>query len=237
MALKFQISKDDHAKLDDSVKGLYSEKDGKFQLAIDGLPDTAELDGLKRKVEELLSEKKDAAKRAKEAEDAARAAQEEAARKSGDVTALENSWKEKLAKREKELLDEIDSLKGSINGMLVDNVATKLATEMAVQGSADILIPHIKSRLAAEQKDGKFVTVIRDKEGKPSAATLDELKNEFVANPAFAPVIVGSKATGGGANGGNHGGGAAKTVTRTQFDGMNQVQRAEFAKSGGQVTD
>jgi hypothetical protein len=54
------------------------------------------------------------------------------------------------------------------------------------------------------------VTVVKDSEGKPSALTVDELKKEIMADAAFAPLIVGSKATGGGASGGK-GGGAAKT--------------------------
>lgn len=233
--LKYQIDSVDG--LDDGVKALYEKKGDKYQLKVDGIPQGEDVAGLKAKVDELLAEKKDAAKRAKEAEDAAKAAQEEAARKSGDVAALEKSWQEKLAKREKELLDENGALQSNINSMLVDNVAVKLASELAVPGSADLLIPHIKSRLAAEQRDGQFVTVIKDAAGKPSAASIDDLKTEFVSNPAFAPVIVGSKATGGGASGGSNGGGAAKTVNRAQFDGMTHLQRSEFAKSGGKVTD
>lgn len=206
MALKFQVDSLDG--LDEGVATLYEKKGDKFQLKVEGIPQGEDVAGLKAKVEELLAEKKEAARKAKEAEEAAKAAAEEAARKNGDVAALEKSWQEKLAKREQELLQQVEGLSGNINAMLVDNVAVKLASELAVPGSADLLIPHIKSRLAAEQREGKFVTVIRDKDGKPSASTIDDLKTEFASNPAFAPVIVGSKASGGGAGGGN-GGGAA----------------------------
>lgn len=233
MVLKYQLDKLDG--LADDVKALYTEKDGKFVLAIDGLPDVA---GLKSKVDELLAEKKAEKKRADEAAEAARLAAEEAARKGGDVAAIEKSWQEKLAKREKELTDQNAALSGNINSMLVDSVAAKLASEIAVQGSADLLIPHIKGRLAAEQRDGQFVTVIRDAAGMPSAATLDDLKNEFIGNAVFAPVIVGSKATGGGAGGGNRGGGAAaKSVTRTAFEQMSAQQRMDHSKAGGTITD
>ena len=37
-------------------------------------------------------------------------------------------------------------------------------------------------------------TVVIGQDGKPSALTIDELKAEFASNPAFAPVIPGSKA-------------------------------------------
>lgn len=169
-----------------------------------------ETSGLKGKVDELLKETKAAKDARKAAEEKAARDAEEAARKGGDVEALEKSWHAKLEKRERELSAQIESMQGSITTMTVDNVAVRLANEIAVPGSADILIPHIKSRLAAEQRDGQFVTVVRDAAGKPSAATLDDLKTEFTTSPAFAPVIVGSKASGGGASGGGHGGGAAQ---------------------------
>lgn len=222
-------------ELDDSLKGLYQEQDGKFVLGIEGLPKPEDVDGLKRKVDELLSEKKEAKKAREEAEAEARRISEESARKSGDTEALEKSWQEKLSKRERELQEQIDAMGSSVTTMTVDNVAVKLANELAVQGSADLLIPHIKSRLSAEQRDGQYVTVVKDRDGKPSAFTLDDLKSEFVSNPAFAPVIVGSKATGGGANGSNHGGGATKTISRSKFDAMSQSDRAEYAKAGGKV--
>ena len=233
--LKYQI--DSVEGLDDSLKGLYQEKDGKFVLGIDGLPQPEDVDGLKRKVDELLNEKKEAKKKAEEAEETARKAAEEAAKKSGDTEALEKSWQEKLSKREQELQAQLDAMSSSVTTMTVDNVAVKLANELAVQGSADLLIPHIKSRLAAEQRDGQYVTVVKDKDGKPSAFTLDDLKSEFTSNPAFAPVIVGSKASGGGANGSKDGGGATKTITRSKFDGMSQPDRAAYAKAGGKVID
>lgn len=195
------------------------------------------LESLKAKNEELLTETKEAKKARREAEAKAAAEAEELARKGGDVAALEASWKAKLEKREAELQKLVDGLQGSITTMTVDNVAARIAGEIAVPGSADILIPHIKSRLAAEQREGQFVTVVRDATGKPSAASLDDLKSEFSTNPAFAPVIVGSKAQGGGATGGNKGGGAAKAVPRATFESMSQSQRMEHARSGGTVTD
>ena len=170
---------------------------------------TKGIEALKAKNDELLTETKAAKAAKREAEERAKAEAEELARKSGDVAALEASWAEKLAKRERELSAQIETMQGSITTMTVDNVAVRLANEIAVPGSADILIPHIKSRLAAEQRDGQFITVVRDAQGKPSAASLDDLKTEFTTSPAFAPVIVGSKASGGGANGSGQGGGAA----------------------------
>ena len=227
MSLKYKI--DSLEGLDETTSALY-EKDGDgFKLKVDGIPQGEDVSGLKAKVDELLAEKKAAAQKAKEAEEAAKKAAEEAARKNGDVEALEKSWQEKLTKRESELQAQLDALNGSVTTMTVDNVAVKLANEIAVQGSADILIPHIKSRLAAEERDGQFVTVVRDAQGKPSAATLDDLKNEFANNAAFAPVIVGSKASGGGASGGNGGSGGG-AATGNMGGSKQERQKAIAAK-------
>lgn len=99
--LKFQL--DTLEGVDEAVRALYTEKDGKFVLGIEGLPQQEDVSGLKAKVDELLGEKKAAEKKAREAEDAARLEREEAARKSGNVEELERSWTEKFTRREAEL--------------------------------------------------------------------------------------------------------------------------------------
>jgi len=209
MALQYQLDSLDG--VDESLQPFYTEKEGKFVLGIEGLPKQEDISGLKSKVDELLAEKKAVTQKAKEAEEAAARAAEEAARKGGDTEALDKSWQDKYSKREQELQAAIDALSGSVTTMTVDSVAMQMASELAVEGSAKVLLPHIKARLAAEQRDGKYVTAVRDANGKPSASTLDDLKNEISSDPAFAHVIVGSRATGGGANGSNRSGGGAVT--------------------------
>jgi hypothetical protein len=212
MALKFQL--DTLEGVDESVKTLYVEKDGKFVLGIEGLPQPEDVSGLKSKVQELLDEKKAADKARKEAEDQARLDREDAARKSGNVEELERSWSEKYARREAELNGMLESERGTlstqIRDLTVGRTATDIASSLAIPGSAEALLPHIERRLSVEQRDGKPVVVVLDKQGKLSAATLDELKAEFANNTAFAPLIAGSKASGGGASGAGNGGGAAK---------------------------
>jgi riboflavin biosynthesis pyrimidine reductase len=202
--IKYQLESLD--ALDDSVKSLYTEKDGKFVLAIEGLPQPEDVSGLKSKLEELLSEKKTEAEKRRQAEEAAKLAAEEAARKTGDIGALENSWREKMAAREQELLNQLKAKDSAIIDMTSGQTAVKLAAELAVQGSADVLLPHIKSRLRTEYRNDQPVTVVLDREGRPSAMTIDDLKKEFVGNAAFAPLIVASKASGAGRTVGESGG-------------------------------
>lgn len=210
--LRFQL--DTLEGVDEAVRALYTEKDGKFVLGIEGLPQQEDVSGLKAKVDELLGEKKLAEKKAREAEELARTEREEAARKSGNVEELERSWSEKYTRREAELNGMLEQERGTlstqIRDLTVGRTATDIASALAIPGSAKALLPHIERRLSVEQRDGKPVVVVLDQQGKLSAATLDELKAEFANDTAFAPLIAGSKASGGGAAGAGGGGGAAK---------------------------
>ncbi|MGY2253977.1 hypothetical protein [Pseudomonas reactans] len=210
--LKFQL--DTLEGVDEAVRALYTERDGKFVLGVEGLPQPEDVSGLKSKVEELLGEKKAAEKARKDAEEQARLEREEAARKSGNVEELEKSWSEKYNRREAELNgmleQERETLSTQIRDLTVGRTATDIASALAIPGSAKALLPHIERRLSVEQRDGKPVVVVLDQQGKLSAATLDELKAEFANDTAFAPLIAGSKASGGGAAGAGGGGGAAK---------------------------
>lgn len=219
---------------------------GGFRLAVDGLEDTG---ALKRAKDHEVAARKAAEAKLKEITDAAAAAQEaarkaaeDAAAKSGDIEAYRKSADERLAKaiadKDAEYKPLVQSLTGDVNRLLVDNVATQIASKIAVQGSDALLIPHIRQRLAVDIRDGKRTTVVIDAEGKPSALTLDDLEKEFVGNKAFAPVIVGTKASGGGAGGANGGGAAgAKTITRSDFEALNPQARADAMKTGTTVID
>ncbi|WBA79560.1 hypothetical protein [Endozoicomonas sp. GU-1] len=212
MALKFKV--ESLEGMDEATAAMYQKTDSGYQLAVDGLPEQEDTSGLKAKNAELLAKLKEQKAEREAADKAAREAADEAARKSGDVAALEKSWSEKLTAKEAELMAQIEARDSSLKTMLVDNVAQAMATEISV--SPALLIPHIKGRLSVEVQDGKHITRVLDAEGKPSAATIDDLKKEFVSNEAYAPVIIGSKASGGQApssgaqGGGNNQGGSLK---------------------------
>ncbi len=229
--LKFQL--DTLEGVDESVRAFYTEKDGKYVLGIEGLPQPEDVSGLKSKVEELLAEKKTEADKRKAAEEQARLEREEALRKSGNVEELERSWSEKYSRREAELAGQLESerntLQGQIRDLTVGRTATEIATTLAIPGSAKALLPHIERRLSVEQRDGKPTVVVLDQAGKLSATTLEELKSEFTKDPAFGPLIAGSKASGGGAGGAGNGGGAA--LKRSE---MSSVAKREFITANGQ---
>jgi hypothetical protein len=244
MSLQFQVETLDG--LDDGLKSLYTEQDGKFVLGIEGLPKDNSVEYEERiqqmdaKVNELLGEKKKADQKRREAEELAKKEAADLAKKSGDTEALEASWQEKYDSTVSELKGQFEPKVAELEGLLRDATvttrATQIAAELAVPGSAKALMPHIQSRLAMDIKDGKASTIVTDASGKPSALTLEELKNEFIGDEAFAPLIVGSKATGGGANG-SDGGAGTKTLKRADFSTKTPNEQMEFVKGGGQIID
>ncbi len=219
--LKYQLENLDG--VEESVKQLYEEKDGKYVLKIEGIPEPEDLEGLKRKNQEFMEEAKVAKRKAKELEEQARQKEEENARKNGNIEALEKSWQEKLTKREAELLEQSKALESQVYQLTVGQTASTLANELAVSGCSSVLLPHITGRLQVETVDGQVKVRVLDAQGKPSAATIDDLKKEFRDNPAFKPLIAASHASGGGANGANPGGGAAKKPSE-----MSLAERAEW---------
>ncbi len=240
MGLKYQLDSLD--ELDEATAALYKQDGDKYVLDVEGVPDPTggeDVDGLKKKRDELQDEAKKAKKERDELRKQMEEQNREGARNNGDIEALEKSYQEKLEAKEKELEQTQQKYQGAIQDMTVNSEAQRMAQELAVDGeSANVLIPHIKQRLSVEERDGEFRTVVLDNEGKPSASKPDELKSEIAENPAFKRVVAGSKATGGGADGGGQGGGAAqKTVTRSQWDQMGHAERAALAKEGGKVTD
>ncbi|AKG14169.1 hypothetical protein [Moraxella bovoculi] len=206
MALAFSINEETFGSLESNVQGLYAKQDdGSYQLVVDGLPS---VDGLKAKTDELLGETKKEREKRKELEaklaefESEKAkAQEDVMKKTGDIEALEKSYLDKLAKLEQAGVDKEKALQRQIYELTVGQTATNLANELAIKGSANVLLPHIQNRLTLETgDDGQKIRVL-DLQGNISALTLDDLKQEFMANDAFKPLIAGNNASGGGATG------------------------------------
>jgi len=187
----------------------------------------SEVEKLRSKNQELLGEKKKSQEKAQEAA-------EEAARKSGDIEALEKSWREKLEARERELREEMGQRDQWVSDLTVGQAATSIAADIAVQGSAKALLPHIKARLGTDIRDGKPTTVVLDDEGKPSAKTLDELKEELRDDPAFAPLIVGTKASGAGGSAGKPASGS-NSIRLTELEKMSPKEKAAFFRDNPKV--
>ena len=186
----------------------------------------AELEALRGHHEKLLSETKAAKAKAKEEAEAARVAAEEAARKSGDVSALDKSWQEKYAKAEAEYGAKLTAAQQQLQTVLVDNVAQKAAMDIAVDAEcAELLADKLRGSLGLAEVDGKMQTVVFDADGKRSALTVDELKKQLVAK--YPRLVKGNPAGGAGGLSQPAGGAGGSTNSGSMVDRARNIIKSQ----------
>lgn len=220
--LKFKLDEGELDSLGDDVKSLYDEQG---ILKVDGIP-KEDVSGLKRKVEELLSEKKTAQQKAAEAEAQAKFEAEEKLKKANDYEQLYASSESERQKA----ADELSALKNTISRQQVDTEALNLASSLTKDvARAKLLSEKLSSRLALV--DGE--TKVLDANGNLTVSTKEELVGQIKLEYPF--LIDGSQAAGGGATGSGSGAGDSKTISRADFEGLDQLKRSQFLKSGGKI--
>lgn len=224
--LKSRINKEEHEALDDTTKGYYTLVNGMYVLQTDDAAELREAARLAREERDTLKTRLDAIQTdidaAKAAEEAAR---EDAARKAKDLPAIEASWQAKLDNVKAETNSEVERLKQMLQTLLVENRAQEIAN--AISTSPKLILPHIRARLAAEIDGNDGITRVLDADGKPSAMSIAELKQEMIANKDYASIIKASDASGGGATGGGTGGGAAGK----SFKDLNETERTTLYRT------
>lgn len=215
--------------LDDAAKAHYTEKDGKFYLDVEGIDEHPAVGALKRAKDHEKTLRQTAEGKQREAEDKVTELEgtveglRTGAVPKSDVDALKKSFDDKAAAQKKTFDETLAKQNALIEKHMLDGTALSMATEISTAPS--LLIPHIRGRLKLDEVDGELTVAIVDIAGKPSAATLEDLKKEMLQNKTFAPILIGSKASGGGANGGSGGGGASKP-----FAQLNEQERVKFQK-------
>ena len=115
------MSEESFDTLDDSVKGLYLQGEDGYTLNVDGVP-KEDVTGLKRKIDELLTEKKTVQQKAIEAEELARQETAEKLRKANDFEQLYNSSESERQKA----ADELATLKANLQQQQVEGQASKV---------------------------------------------------------------------------------------------------------------
>lgn len=235
MALKKKITETAYEKLAEHFKGEYKKVGDDYVLDVEGDDDLGEL----RRAHDRVKQE---AKEAKEARDKMKRELDELgdgdARKKGDIATLEKSWKEKMDAEVKKRDDDNAKLRGTLTNTLVDNVAIQLASKLSEKNSK-VLLPHIKSRLQADFDGDTPATRVLDKNGKPSALTVDDLQKEFMSDPDFAGIITASKANGGAGsrNPVQNGGGAPRMQNEkpADFASMNMQEKVAYLKEKKQT--
>lgn len=187
--MKFKINATEYAAItDEATKAMYKQVGDDYVMQIDGMPDFA---AMEQKNAELLNELKQGKAKNSEREKAEKQARDELARKNGDVEALEASYKQQLADQAAQFDAERQGLTGSLNKLLVGNVANQLALELGGEANAKLWMPHILPRLSVELVGEQHVTRVLDANGKPSALDVAGLTKELGGDKTFAAILKG----------------------------------------------
>jgi len=196
MALKRKIPKSSYDALTDVNKALYVSDGDNYILDLED-DDTA---ALKRAKDRLSQEAKEAKKRADDLQAQLDELSGNDAKKRGDIAALEKAWSDKHTKEIGERDTKLSAREKYIAGLLVDNVANQIASEIST--APDLILPHIKARLRANLEGDTPVTEILDSAGNISKLSLADLKKEIIGDKRYAPVIIATKASGSTSSGG-----------------------------------
>jgi len=194
MALKRKLTKEEFAKLPEAFKSEYIEDGDGFRLDITGDEDTG---ALKRAKDREAQLRRDAEAKLRDAQEQLDALGSDDARKKGDITTLEKAWQKKLDDASAESTGKIAKLTAHTTKTLLDGTAHTIAAKISTVPG--LMAKAIRERLTVDFEGDEPTLRILDATGKPSALTLEQLSQEFVANKEFSSIIVGSKASGGGA--------------------------------------
>lgn len=116
-----------------------------------------------------------------------------------------------------------------------DAVVSDLST-LATEVGAKAFKKLISERVDYDPETDKYS--FKDEEGGATSLDLAGFKADVLKSPTYAAMLKAQASSGGfGSNAFSNGGGAAKTITRAQFDSMSQSARAAHFKSGGTITN
>lgn len=197
MALDRHISKAKYDKLSKELQAEYEADDeGEgFTLNAVGFEDA---DELRRGRDREKADRRKAQKELKEAQDRIAELEGETTRESGDITKIEAGWKEKLATLETESSAKLSAKDKFIRKSLITAAAESMAGKIST--TPKLLSKAIAERLDVDFEGDEPALVVLGSDGKPDTKlTIDKLEKEFVDNKEFASIIIGSKASGGGA--------------------------------------
>lgn len=193
MSLKRKITKEEFDKLSEAFKEEYKESNGQFYLDID----QDGVDAMKLARDHEKEARKQAELKLKTLEEEIENMKYEGNKNKGNIEAIEKSWNEKHSKTNNEWSEKLSKLQNSVKKSLIVSTAKQLANDLFI--SPNLHSRFIEDRLSVDF-DSEVPTIrILDNSGKPSALTVEELKQEFKANKEFAPILIGSKASGGSA--------------------------------------
>lgn len=243
MTLKLTLDSLDD--IDEAIKPLYVEDNGKFKLAVEGIEDTASLKGALAKERKRADENEKQVKRwqrlgkSDEEIEALISAQEEHAQseaeRKGEWEKLRAQMNEKHAADIKALNDKLAAKDKAIERYLIDSQAT--AAIAGAKGVPDLLLPHVQRHVRVVEENGEFQVRVVDAKGDPRVngkgdpLSIPELVAEMKSTEIFGRAFEGSGQSGGGMPPANGGGGNPQVKRRSEF--KNERERAAFVDAHG----
>lgn len=249
--MPLELIVDDINSVPEAFRGEYTEKDGKFQLAVTGLEKTyVPRDALTRANNEAATRRH--ALTAWETAVAGKSVEEvqtliadfdsgkiKKGKSNEEFDALLAQHKTVAEQKINALATERDSAFGAARKAIVDGeLKGALATAKATKTGLAMLPKILGDRIELKFENGEPVKRILAPDGKnPMAgtgsdgyATLDDLMKDVVKT--FPDLFEGSGAGGGGAPAKNGGGGGAKTVTAAEFGALSPKDKAAKMADG-----
>lgn len=212
--LKFEVDSID--AVDENLRSLYSEHEGKYRLKVEGI-DPA--DELKKALSNERSSSKEAKARLAELE---RQKQEDDERRLAEKQEFEKLWQsEKQAKSQ--TLAELETLKKSIADKQRNEAALQIASALTRDTKRAELLKKEALNYIQVSPDGIVLSDGMDK---------DKLKQKLILDYPF--LIDGNQSSGGNSKGSTNGG-VAPQMSRDDFTKLAPAKQMEYLRSGGKV--
>lgn len=243
MSIKLKITKAEYDSLDEGIRGLYEEKDGSYQLAVDGIEDTG---GLKSALEKERKARADFEKLTKQYQGLGKSPEEiaELLKKQEETERekLENKgeWEklkaQLLESHKKELTaqeETVQKMKATLESYLVD--ASAIEAIASAKGVPELLLPHVKASVKVVEEEGKYLVRVVDKEGSPRMNSkgeyigIKDLVAEMRESEIFMRAFDGDGTSGSNAPSST----ATKKFSQGDWQKMTPQQRVEAARAAG----
>lgn len=155
------------------------------------------LAAMEAKHRELLDETKAAKEAKRKAEAESRAQAEKAARAAGNAEEIERLLTERMQSELAEREQKLTQLQNALQSVTISAQSQSIASAIALPGSEKLIATAVRSRLAVEVGDGVPTVYVTDESGKRSKSSIDDLIAEIKKDPAYAPILRATSASGG----------------------------------------
>ena len=247
MALQAVVQQLDN--IPEALQSAYVEKDGAFHLNVEGMVDKSKLDDFRSNNVKLLKDLEAMQGKFKNVDldqynNLLQAHNDGTDKKLMDEGKIEELFEERTKRMREAHNEEMGKVQGEndthrrqLEGLMIDASVRDSATKQGVAPTAmdDVIL---RAKTIFKLKDGQATPFDSNGDVVYASGSAEPMSVDAwvkgltgTAPHLFAP------SNGGGSQHGNRSGKDSATISRVEFDSMNQLTRSEFAKKGGKVVD